>query len=743
MEWRHEVRVTRDALVRDGWKPAAFTTFILMLMLVLAGCAHQKAYKRGDRLSREGQYDRAIQELEKAIRLAEDDDNRKAAQKYREKLSQVRVQAGQFFHREAELRFGRAELGEARDSIVRALSFCPQEPTYESFRQRVLQAITEAEKVRADALSLAEQRQWPAAIQRMNEALAMYRTLPGGEGDLKHIRERAYQYHVDRANDRLREGNLAEAESEAQTAMTYLAGSEAKAVIQTVKDRREAAELIARGRALLDQGDPEGALAALERAAKLHPSHPDLADLLGRAKHAVCDRWLDQGRTALAAHNYPAAMRLFQKSRNLLDGYGGVNTLLADARSALAELHLKASRQFLLGEAAGSAAFHAAAALSYLPERSDARNLLGQCIEQIRQDVSYVVAFAGFKATPAQLSPAAVLDAAALEHLARSHPPNVTVAQRPDLQTVFGERDLNAVQQIDPQSGALQGIDALIVGQVLSAKVTSESKRSGYAESIYQDGYRPEPNPEHGQAAAALHAAMEQLEHARIRLSEAEDRLSHFRYVDPHNPREMEAYRRARAQVDEARHHLEAAAAEVGVAKVRLAATPREVLVPNMVKHQYPIETFTWTARITCLIKMLDTTTGEVFIAQRADGQAEQSDTMVQADAYRNVPEDPLVLPSEFGLLEAAANAAIAKLKPTLSQACTKHGQRFLLTMQRADASGDTIRAVDNGVKYLFAYPAGDGQTGAIVSSLRKYLADEDGLIDVRAMLRTHCHVLQ
>lgn len=745
MQLGRGVRVSSEPFARGPVRPAVLAT--LVLVLVMAGCAHEKAYKRGDRLSREGQYEQAVQELENAIRLAEEKNNRKAVEKYRERLAAVKVEAGQFFYREAQLRFDRADLGGARDSIEQGIRFCPQEQTYEALRQRVVQAIAEAEQVRADALSLAEQRQWQAALQRMNEALAMYRTMPGGEADLKRIRDRAYRYHVDRANERLLDGDLAQAESEAQTAMSYQSGSEAKAIVQTVKDRREAAELIARGRTLLDQGDPEEALRILERAARLHPSHPDLPELLGQAKRAVCDRWLEQGRTAIAAHNYPAAMRLFQKSRDLLEGYGGVDALLTDVRSRLAELHMQASQQFLQGGAAGSATFHAAAAISYLPQNGDAQRQLGQCAGQVRQDVTYTVAFAGFQSTSAQQPPAAVLDAAALEHLTRTHPENVVVVERIDLRMILGDGNLNAIERFDSESGtaanALQGIDALIAGEVLESRVTSENKRTGYGESVYQDGYRPEPNPEHIQAAHDLDEAIGRLEQARVRLAEAEERLARFRYVDPHDPREMERLHRARAEVDEARRHLEHAAAEVGVARMRLGAIPPEVLVPNMVKHQYPIETFTWTARVACLVKMLDVVTGEVLLAERLDGRAEQSDNMVQADPYRNVPEDPLVLASESALLETAANSVIAKLRQTLSQACAKHGQRFLVQMQRAEASGDSIGAVDGGIKYLFAYPAGNDQANAIVESLRRYLADEDGLIDVRAMLRAHCHVLQ
>lgn len=719
-------------------------TASVLVLALLAGCAHEKAYKRGDRLSREGRYEQAVAELENAIRLAEDGNHDKTADKYREKLAEVKLEAGQFLHREAQLRLGRAELGEAQGLIERAVRFCPENQTYEALHQRVVQAIAEAEQVRADASSLAEQRQWQAAVQRMNEALAMYRTMPGGDADLKRIRERAYRFYVDRANERLSEGNLADAESEAQTAMLYKdAGSEAKAVIQTVKDRREAAVLIERAKKSLDQGQAQEALTSLERAARLHPSHPEVSSLLLRAKQAVCDDWLAQGRTAAAARDYPAAMRLFQKSQNLLDSYGGVAALLADVRSQLAGLHLKASQQYQQDDAAGIAAFHGAAALTYLPGHFEAQQQLSQCLEQVRQDIAYAVAFTGFKAAPEQQSLATILGAAALEHLAKTHPANVMVVERTDLQAILDEKDLAKMDRIDPPSGSLEDADALIIGQVLDSKVVSDSKETGYGESIYQDGYRAEPNPDHVQATAEFNAAVERLEHARRHLAQAEERLARMRHPGPSSPEEMARRERAYAEVEEARHRLAHAAAEVGAAKMRLASIPPEVLVPNMVAHRYPIVTYTWTAKVVCLIKMLDTATGEVLIAERAEGQAEHSDRLVQADAYRNVPEDPLVLPSESTLMEGAANSAIAKLRQTLNQACAKHGQRFLLQMQRAQAAGDTVGAVDSGIKYLFAYPGGDAHTNAMVECIRNYLADEDGLIDVPTLLRSHCHVLQ
>jgi tetratricopeptide (TPR) repeat protein len=744
MGFGHAVETGRMASVR----PATHGLGVIMMVLVLlVGCAHEKAYKRGTKLSEQAQYERAIEELETAIRLAEEGDNHKAARKYREKLEQVKEQAGRFYYREAEIRFERADLGAAQGFVERCIRYCPQEQMYASFHQRVREAIAEAERVRADALSLAEQRQWEAAVQRMNEALAMYRTMPGGEGDLQRIRDRAYRHYLDRAQERLGQNDLEGAETEARTALVYQNGArEAKAVIQTVADRREAAQLIARGRALLEQGNADEALSALERANRLHCGHAELPELLGAARRAVCDRWLEQGRREMAAGEVVAALRLFRKSDDLLRGYGNVGALLSEVRSQLAEIHLDASRQFQQSDAAGGAVLHAVVALGYEPENSEARRQLAQCAEQVRRNVGYTIAFVGFRAAPHE-SLAATLNATMLEHLMHVRPANVMLVERADLQAILGEQGLSTSEDFDSRfrtpAGSLQGVNAMIVGEILDAKIATESRQTGYGESTYQDGYRPEPNPDYVRATARLDAALHELERARRRLAEAEARLARYRRVDPRDAEEMARKRKAQAAVDEAKHRLANAAMDVGAARLRVAAIPPEVLMPNMVQYRYPIETFTRRTKVTLMLKMLDATTGEVMIAERLEGQHAQSDRVISGDPQRNVPDDPLDFPADATLLEAAANASVSKLKRVLGAACLKHGERFAAGMRRAEAAGDTTHAADCSIKYLFAYPAGHEDTNRMLGYLRAYLAEEDGLVDIRSLLQTHCHLLQ
>ena len=585
---------------------------LLCVAVAVSGCAHQQAYKRGTKLSRQGQYDKAIKELEEAIVLAEEARKYDAVQRYREKLAEVKLEAGREYYRRAEEKFARADLRAARDSIERCVQYCPQDLTYHTFCDRVLKAIEDAGHLRAEALSLAEQRQWPAAVQRMGEALATDRTMPGGQADLRQIKERAYNYYLARAQDLLAQNDLAGAEAEARSALSYRdSGREAKTLLRTASERREAMDLVARGRDLLERGDSEQALTLLERAQRLYSSHAELPELLGRARRAVCDKWIDQGQRAMDAGDNAGALRLFQKSDSLLRAHGGAGTLIADAKSRLAGVHMRASQEYLAEGMPGAGLLHAAAALGYQPGDSEALRLLRQSEMRTREEVCYTMAFVGIKAMPRDHVLAEMLGSAVVEHMTRMRRAGIVLVERTDLRMILDERDLSASGLTRARSrmpaDRLHGVDALILGRIIDSRIIEETRHTGHGESIYQDGYRPEPNPDHIAAAAEVDAAIERFKRAQGRLADAKARLARYGHVDPQNGQAMARRREARADVAEARQRLEGAATKLGIAQVRLAATPRNMMVPNRVKYEYPVDTVPRPARSGCRIGLLAT----------------------------------------------------------------------------------------------------------------------------------------
>jgi tetratricopeptide (TPR) repeat protein len=699
----------------------------LLVLVTAAGCAYEKAYDRGMELAQQGQYERAVAELQNAIRLAEDKHAGDTAARYRESLEEVKRAAGQFYYRQAQSQFEQADLAAAQSSIDRAIGYCPQDTAYPALRQRIGSAIASAEAIRTEALSLARQRQWRPAVERMNEALRIHRTLPGAEAELKSIRERAYQYYLAQAQDKLLNNDLDGAETQAQSALSYIdSGREARSLLQTVVNRRQASSLIANGRGLLERGEPEEALHAFEQAQARYPSQADLPGLLAKARQAACDHWIAQGRQAMDAGQFPAAIRLFQKSRNVLRDYGNSDALITDAKSRLAAVHLEVSRRCLQSGASGSAAFQAAVALGYKSSFPEAQSQLGQCLAQVHQDISYTIEFVGFESPAEHPTVGGTLSSIALEHLSHVQSPNIRIEAR------IGR----------PAAGGPAGPGrASVMGQVLDCRVTADTRHIGDAESIYQDGFRRERNPEHVKASAEVDAATQDLERAKKQLANAEAELAKYEHADRSDREAMDRKRKAEAAVAEAKQHLAKAATRVGIAQGRLAATPREVLVPNMVRYVYPIQTMTWTAHVAIAVRMVDADTGELVLADQMEGEQMYSDRFVAADPVRKVPEDPLVLPETERLLEMAVGSMADKLRQSLTTACNRHGQRFFILMQRAQNAGDTMHAADAGMKYLFAYPTGGAETSRTINLLHGYLGDEDGLVDMQDLLQTRCRV--
>ena len=109
----------------------------LLLLAGMAGCAHEQAYDRGMEFARQAQYDRAISELENAIRLAEEQHRSDEAARYHASLADVKRAAGQFHYRQAQNQFDAADLASARASIDRGIGYQPQESAYPALRERI------------------------------------------------------------------------------------------------------------------------------------------------------------------------------------------------------------------------------------------------------------------------------------------------------------------------------------------------------------------------------------------------------------------------------------------------------------------------------------------------------------------------------------------------------------------------------------------------------------------------------
>ena len=689
----------------------------LILVSVFAGCAHQKAYKKADQYALQQNYDLAVRSLQEAIDLA---DKAKTIEKYQARLSEIRREAAHHYYGRAEADFAAADLSSALQCIGHAIRYQPAVSRSHDLQKRIQSAIQLAERHHAEAMALADNSQWREAVTALQRVSREHRTMPGLNADIQHVNQRAYNDYLLKGNQLLSQGDLDGAAENANLALTFMSsGRAAQDLIRTVEDRREAKRLIALARRQLAAKSPEAALELLNKASQLHASAKDLVELMSQAKQGVCDLWMARAEVLLEQESRVAALPLLLKSRDLLPGYGQVEQKIASVRAGLTEQHLAQAALYQTLGLEGAALCHAVAALEYGGEGSEAREQLRVSMQAIQKAIQYSVVYGGFKALEEQAFAVDKLNAMSLVLLNRLRPGCVRILEH-------------------PQADA----DAVIEGELLTLDLFEETQVKAHGHSEYQDGMRPTANPDYVAAKEEADLALADLDRARERLAMAKKRRALSARPDPNDAEAVRRARKAEADVVEAQERTVTAATNLAIASTKVTATPQEVLVPNIVSYEYPIHTVDKSARLVCLVKMTDTQTGGMLLAERVEAQWSQSDTVIQGIPERNVPDDPLELEDDRTFYDQAIEAMEDRLGNILQVGLKKHSERFVKAFKDAQASGDRSLAVDQGLKYLFAHPVGHEHTHAMTEYLHTYLGQEDGLLDITSLLRKHCRIL-
>ncbi|MCP4454679.1 MAG: hypothetical protein GY809_24735 [Planctomycetes bacterium] len=689
----------------------------LVLAVVFAGCAHQKAYKKADQYVQKQNYDQAVRSLQEAINLV---DKPKTVEKYETRLREVKKEAAQYYYGRAEDDFAGADLTSALQSIGHAVRYQPALSSSLALQKRIQSAIQLAELHHGQAMALADKEQWREAVTALQRVSREYRSMPGLKADLEQVSQRAYMHYLGQATRHLGEEDLDEAAEKANLALTFVDdGREAQDLIRTVEDRREAQRLIALARRQLAAKSPEEALDLLNRASRLHASANDLVELTLQAKKGVCDLLIAQAEVYLEQESRVAALPLLLRSQDLLPGHGQVPQKIAAVRTELSEQHLAQAALYQKQSLHGAALYHAVAALDYSEEGPEAREQQRVSMQAVQKAIQYSVAYGGFGALQEQAFAVARLNPMTLVLLNRLRPACVRILE-------------------EPRADA----DAVLKGEILTLDLLEDTQVKAHGRSEYQDGMRPEPNPDYVAAKEEADLALVDLNSAREQLALAKKRRAQVANPDPNDAEAVRRSRRAEGDLVEAQEHTVTAATNLAIASTKASATPQEILVPNIVEYEYPIHTVKKSARLACLIKMTDKQTGAMLLADQIEAQWSQSDTVIQGVPERNVPDDPLELEDDLVFYEHAIKALERHLGDMLQVGLSKHSERFVTAFQQAEASSDQGLAVDQCLKYLFAHPVGAEHENTMIEYLHSYLGKEDTLLDMASLLKKHCRIL-
>jgi|GEM_PF-422771 len=738
---------------RQSWEnPKRYLKILLAIFLLFsASCdSMKKHYKKGNRYLEEGRYDEAVRELSEAVEKCEEKDD-EPCDLYIGRLEHAKRRAAEHHYGLAQRRFAEKNLDQALQAIDKAIHYAPQETRYSSYRGEILTAVEGAEQLRRQALSLAEKGQWDTAIDTMQQALGQNRSLSGGNSDLQQIKRQAHDHYLRLAQQQLDLGQWNEAIEQSNRALQYDSQSRrAKDIVTQVNNRREAQRLIEQAKTMLGTGgDPQQILNILEKARRLHGSHPDLETLVLQARQGLCDQKLDEARQALGRREFHRALNLLHESKRILNNYGNVETLLRDATYELSRWHSDTADRYRERGLPGNALLSYLQALHYYPEDTQNRQGIAAAVAQLRQEIQYSVGFVGFRSSWQNRHIAARLETDTLEYLHQIKPPNVSIMERGALERIL--RDINlhipdiVAMEFHLEADRLRDVDALLMGQILQRNIATETTKSK-GKSTYRSGGRLGPNPAYEQAKANAAAATKKLERAREELRAARKEASRFPSPPPPGESPARRTRRREAMQRLARAEKQVADARLALeeAEERLARTPRHIRVPILVEYHYPITQVTKTATLVCFVKVVDSVTGEILLAEKVTGQYSATDQTIVGDVIRNVPDDPLTIPSDDYLTDQAVIAASEKLHHLVHHILHEHSRRFVILQRRAALAGDEETAVEHSMKYLFAHPVAAKDTNHMLTYLQKTAQKRNqGIrVDLKPLLQQYSTVL-
>lgn len=215
-----------------------------------------------------------------------------------------------------------------------------------------LARLTEASKQRrseallAEARQAVEEEQWAGAIDLCGEILSLEPHHEEADTLLRKARRAQSLIRLyAQAEDELARGDLSSALEHLEQVLTLdKAYRDAQSLLEKAKEelaqRREAAELLARGKRALERADWERAVEYLRTASSLQPEPDEALGLLAQAEAGLAharelDSIYQRGLTCLSDESWSEAIKTFTELQEIGPGYRDSKQQLAEAETGL------------------------------------------------------------------------------------------------------------------------------------------------------------------------------------------------------------------------------------------------------------------------------------------------------------------------------------------------------------------------------------------------------------------------
>ncbi|MBZ0167736.1 MAG: hypothetical protein K8I00_13095, partial [Candidatus Omnitrophica bacterium] len=454
------------------------------------------------------------------------------------------------------------------------------------------------------------------------------------------------------------------------------------------------------------------------------------------------DEWLGIiYNEAVRANNdgrYAEAKARLQQISKLSPGYLNTEELLDEVRTTLASAAYDRAQSILSEQDRAQIGIAVANLLVAQQEHSalypDIEERIEEAKKMLRKELEFRVSV-DFKNSSQDPSAAGLVREQILSKMG-NHPAlnHITILDRDALDDILREQGLG--QGFLDETTALQvkkikGIQAGIKGEVIKLDVKETGReRPSYGSARYVSGTRWVPNPDYMRAQSDVQASQQRVLSAQQSLNDAKRQQNQMMQQQQNvntNDNPWGALAAGLGQVSTTLQEGEVNRAQndLSNAQSRLINTPQQIEEDIYSDYRYEIFDLKLNAEAVISIKVINFTTSEIGQVQTVRETDSVTDRYIPGDPSKNVPSDPLQLPSLDEMKNTILNKAIDKTFAALLSDLSTQAQNYYTLAKRAEKSNSTDDAVENYMRYIYSAP---DLSDAKVQEANEYIYNHIGI---------------
>lgn len=708
-------------------KTSKITLGLIVFLLTSSNCwAGRKEYSQAVKFMEVGAYEQAIEKFEEALADPKLKDKRKI--KIEEMLGESKANAAKALFYRGEKFAENNEVSKAVEAFDKAVEYDPQNGSY-------LQRLNE-EKVKLGEIEQKVNRSYDLGVKENEwdkglEELESYRiygsSFPEIAQRIASFQEEASKFFLSRSEANLMEKKYSRAYKLIEQALKYSDKDKVKKLKNALHHLVMSEESWTEKRYLK-------AYEEITKGLQFQPDHPELLAFQERLLEEWCGILYNE---AVQAQNdgrlAEAKVKLTELSK-YKPGFLNTEDLLLEVTSTLASDAYNKAEDIM---SSGDREWIGTAVAYYLlvqEEHSDLYPDIREKIEEAKRLLKKELEFRvklDFENSSAEPGAGGLVKEQILNRMKNAKElKNITILDRESIDDILREQGLG--QGFLDETTAIEvkkikGIQAGIRGEVIKVAVKETGRdRPSYGSSRYVSGTRYVPNPAYQQAQAEVQAAQNAVLQAQADVNRAQQQNNQMMQQNSGSS-EMSGLMAGLSQLTStiSMGAVNGAKSRLSNAQNQLARTPMQIEENIESDYRYEIFDLRLQGEVIISLKVINFTTSEISEVHTINARDEAKDRYIPGDPGKNVPSDPIDLPTLDEFKSKLLTKAINEVFDSLLNELGKASYSNFIAGKKAEEMGIEGDAIENYMRFIYSAPDLKDQR---VQDANEYVYDRIGL---------------